>query len=73
MSRARAFLLYLCHIAEWEALMFIFLWQIVQQLEGLNPTKEPLKSPLLNGKWKLIYTTSSSILKKQVFCFGLVI
>jgi hypothetical protein len=47
--------------------MFIFLWQIVQQLEGLNPTKEPLKSPLLNGKWKLIYTTSTSILKKQVF------
>jgi hypothetical protein len=39
--------------------------KIVQQLEGLNPTKEPLKSPLLNGKWKLIYTTSTSILKKQ--------
>jgi hypothetical protein len=39
--------------------------KIARELEALNPTKEPLKSPLLNGKWKLIYTTSASILKKN--------
>ncbi|KAL3701436.1 hypothetical protein R1sor_019458 [Riccia sorocarpa] len=38
---------------------------IAKELEKLNPTKEPLKSPLLSGKWKLIYTTSNSILKKS--------
>ncbi|KAG6543130.1 hypothetical protein Mapa_015379 [Marchantia paleacea] len=38
---------------------------ICQELEKLNPSKEPLKSPLLNGKWKLIFTTSDSILKKS--------
>ncbi|KAL2649485.1 hypothetical protein R1flu_017613 [Riccia fluitans] len=38
---------------------------ITKELEKLNPTKEPVKSPLLNGKWKLIYTTSESILKKS--------
>lgn len=31
-------------------------------LEQLNPTKKPVYSPLLNGKWRLIYTTSNSIL-----------
>nr|GMC81340.1 probable plastid-lipid-associated protein 4, chloroplastic [Ipomoea batatas] len=37
--------------------------QIVRKLEAANPTKEPLKSPFLNGKWELIYTTSQSILQ----------
>ncbi|XP_057803627.1 probable plastid-lipid-associated protein 4, chloroplastic isoform X1 [Salvia miltiorrhiza] len=37
--------------------------QIVRKLEAANPTKEPLKSDLLNGKWELIYTTSQSILQ----------
>lgn len=31
-------------------------------LEALNPTPKPLASPLLNGKWRLVYTTSASIL-----------
>ncbi|KAJ7537938.1 hypothetical protein O6H91_11G028500 [Diphasiastrum complanatum] len=39
--------------------------KIAKKLEALNPTKEPLKSPLLNGKWQLLYTTSRSILKKD--------
>ncbi|CAM6089747.1 unnamed protein product [Calypogeia fissa] len=39
--------------------------EIARELEKLNPTKDPLKSSLLNGKWKLIYTTSESILKKS--------
>jgi hypothetical protein len=38
--------------------------QICKQLEKVNPTKDPLKSPLINGKWLLRYTTSESILKK---------
>ncbi|KAH6766949.1 Plastid-lipid associated protein PAP / fibrillin family protein [Perilla frutescens var. hirtella] len=37
--------------------------QITRKLEAVNPTKEPLKSDLLNGKWELIYTTSQSILQ----------
>ncbi|KAK2664973.1 hypothetical protein Ddye_003547 [Dipteronia dyeriana] len=39
--------------------------QIARKLEQVNPTKEPLKSDLLNGKWELIYTTSQSILQTQ--------
>ncbi|XP_052194455.1 probable plastid-lipid-associated protein 4, chloroplastic [Diospyros lotus] len=39
--------------------------QIARKLEAANPTKEPLKSDLLNGKWELIYTTSQSILQTQ--------
>lgn len=39
--------------------------QIARKLEAVNPTREPLKSDLLNGKWELIYTTSSSILQTQ--------
>ncbi|KAL8536049.1 hypothetical protein ACS0TY_011617 [Phlomoides rotata] len=30
--------------------------QIARRLEAVNPTKEPLKSSLLSGKWELIYT-----------------
>ncbi|KAM7470381.1 hypothetical protein LguiA_008564 [Lonicera macranthoides] len=37
--------------------------RIARKLEAVNPTKEPLKSDLLNGKWELIYTTSKSILQ----------
>jgi hypothetical protein len=44
----------------------VFLLQIVQQLEAVNQVKEPLKSDLLNGKWELLYTTSTSILQPQV-------
>jgi hypothetical protein len=38
-------------------------------LERLNPTRKPLASPLLNGRWRLEYTTSDSILgtKKPAF------
>ncbi|CAJ2649162.1 unnamed protein product [Trifolium pratense] len=39
--------------------------QIARKLEAVNPTKEPLKSSLLDGKWELIYTTSQSILQTQ--------
>ncbi|CAM6087482.1 unnamed protein product [Calypogeia fissa] len=39
--------------------------QIARELEKLNPTNDPLTSPLINGKWKLIYTTSKSIQKKS--------
>ncbi|XP_061337202.1 probable plastid-lipid-associated protein 4, chloroplastic [Gastrolobium bilobum] len=39
--------------------------QIARKLEAVNPTKEPLKSNLLDGKWELMYTTSQSILQTQ--------
>ncbi|KAL8540687.1 hypothetical protein ACS0TY_002066 [Phlomoides rotata] len=39
--------------------------QIARKLEAVNPTKEPLKSNFLNGKWELIYTTSQSILQTK--------
>ncbi|KAG2535893.1 probable plastid-lipid-associated protein 4, chloroplastic [Panicum virgatum] len=39
--------------------------QIVQQLEAVNQVKEPLKSDLINGKWELLYTTSTTILQPQ--------
>jgi len=43
--------------------------ELAQELEKLNPTRKPLASPLVNGKWELIYTTSDSILgtKKPPF------
>ena len=40
--------------------------QIARRLEEARPAKEPLKSDLLNGKWELLYTTSTSILQPQV-------
>ncbi|OEL14490.1 putative plastid-lipid-associated protein 4, chloroplastic [Dichanthelium oligosanthes] len=46
--------------------------EIVQRLEAVNQVKEPLKSDILNGKWELLYTTSTSILQPQVpvlLCF----
>jgi hypothetical protein len=36
--------------------------RLAAQLERLNPTPKPLASPLLNGRWELLYTTSDSIL-----------
>lgn len=36
--------------------------ELASALERLNPTAKPLASPLLNGRWKLEYTTSDSIL-----------
>ncbi|KAK9814035.1 hypothetical protein WJX73_009769 [Symbiochloris irregularis] len=36
--------------------------KLIQEVERTNPTREPLKSPLINGRWELKYTTSSSIL-----------
>lgn len=39
--------------------------QLTRKLEAVNPTKQPLKSDLLDGKWELIYTTSKSILQTQ--------
>ncbi|KAF6147939.1 hypothetical protein GIB67_001514 [Kingdonia uniflora] len=39
--------------------------QIARKLEAVNSVKSPLNSDLLNGKWELLYTTSSSILQIQ--------
>ncbi|KAL6909426.1 hypothetical protein ACP4OV_001707 [Aristida adscensionis] len=39
--------------------------QIVRRLEAVNQVKQPLKSDLLNGKWELLYTTSTTILQPQ--------
>lgn len=38
--------------------------QLFTRLEKLNPTRQPLKSPLLNADWSLEYTTSDSIIGK---------
>eukprot|EP00882_Tetradesmus_deserticola_P002301 GHRQ01002456.1.p1 GENE.GHRQ01002456.1~~GHRQ01002456.1.p1 ORF type:complete len:218 (+),score=89.25 GHRQ01002456.1:303-956(+) len=43
--------------------------QVVQQLERLNPTPRPLESPYLNGQWRLVYTTSDSILGRKKLPF----
>jgi len=34
----------------------------VEALEKENPTPKPLESPLLSGRWRLVFTTSESIL-----------
>ncbi|GJP31961.1 hypothetical protein CLOM_g16513 [Closterium sp. NIES-68] len=39
--------------------------ELAAQLEAVNPTKQPLRSPLINGKWKLLYTTSDTILARN--------
>jgi hypothetical protein len=36
--------------------------QLASDLERLNPNKNALSSPLINAKWRLLYTTSASIL-----------
>lgn len=38
--------------------------QLIRKLEQANPNSKSLSSPLINGKWKLLYTTSESILGK---------
>jgi hypothetical protein len=38
---------------------------LCQALEKVNPTAEPLASDLVNGQWRLVYTTSESILGKN--------
>ncbi|CAM9315892.1 unnamed protein product [Phaeothamnion confervicola] len=38
---------------------------LIKQLEKMSPTKKPLQSPLINGRWELIYTTSASILGRS--------
>jgi len=39
--------------------------QLIKKLEKVNPNPKSLASPLINGKWKLIYTTSQSILQSK--------
>eukprot|EP00471_Norrisiella_sphaerica_P014200 CAMPEP_0184492630 /NCGR_PEP_ID=MMETSP0113_2-20130426/23856_1 /TAXON_ID=91329 /ORGANISM="Norrisiella sphaerica, Strain BC52" /LENGTH=622 /DNA_ID=CAMNT_0026877545 /DNA_START=317 /DNA_END=2185 /DNA_ORIENTATION=- len=36
--------------------------KLVRAMEAGNPTKTPLKNPLLNGRWALLYTTAKSVL-----------
>mmetsp|Transcript_11769 Transcript_11769/g.15940 ORF Transcript_11769/g.15940 Transcript_11769/m.15940 type:complete len:227 (-) Transcript_11769:50-730(-) len=36
--------------------------QAASRLEKVSPNKDSLASPLINGKWRLVYTTSDSIL-----------
>uniref|UniRef100_A0A7S2UVA5 Plastid lipid-associated protein/fibrillin conserved domain-containing protein n=1 Tax=Fibrocapsa japonica TaxID=94617 RepID=A0A7S2UVA5_9STRA len=38
---------------------------LAEKLEKVNPTKNPLDSPLINGRWSLIYTTSGQILGRD--------
>jgi PAP_fibrillin len=35
---------------------------LARELVKLRPDKKTLSSPLINGKWELLYTTSASIL-----------
>jgi hypothetical protein len=36
--------------------------QLARSLEAANPTRAPLRSPLLNGRWALQYTTCKGTL-----------
>mmetsp|Transcript_21154 Transcript_21154/g.29658 ORF Transcript_21154/g.29658 Transcript_21154/m.29658 type:complete len:413 (+) Transcript_21154:1-1239(+) len=36
--------------------------KLVRAMEAGNPTKTPLKNPLLNGRWALLYTTAKGVL-----------
>jgi hypothetical protein len=36
--------------------------KLASKLEGMNPNKKSLEADEINGKWKLLYTTSQSIL-----------
>ena len=38
--------------------------QLARALEAKNPTRSPLKSPLMNGRWALQYTTALNVLGK---------
>ena len=33
----------------------------MRALEAKNPTRAPLKSPLMNGRWALVYTTQLDV------------
>mmetsp|Transcript_36209 Transcript_36209/g.88458 ORF Transcript_36209/g.88458 Transcript_36209/m.88458 type:complete len:213 (-) Transcript_36209:1008-1646(-) len=37
--------------------------EYIRKVEALNPTAEPLASPDLSGKWRLVYTDSEEILR----------
>lgn len=37
---------------------------MIKTIEKKNPTKTPTKSPLITARWRLVYTTSESILGK---------
>ncbi|KAK9866737.1 hypothetical protein WJX84_004414 [Apatococcus fuscideae] len=39
--------------------------RLASAVERLNPTPKALSSPLINGRWELIYTTSASIIGKN--------
>ncbi|CAM9656531.1 unnamed protein product [Ectocarpus sp. 8 AP-2014] len=39
--------------------------KLAQEVEKLNPNPKSLSSPLVNGRWELVYTTSMSILSKK--------
>ncbi|BAM81919.1 similar to fibrillin [Cyanidioschyzon merolae strain 10D] len=34
----------------------------IKPLEAMNPTRTPVESPLLDGRWRLIYTNSKNVL-----------
>jgi PAP_fibrillin len=36
--------------------------RLAQSLEKINPNRKSLSAPQINGRWKLVYTTSDSIL-----------
>ena len=36
--------------------------RLAEAVEAVNPNRASLGSPLVNGKWRLLYTTSASIL-----------
>ena len=38
--------------------------QLARAMEAKNPTRSPLKSPLMNGRWALQYTTALNVLGK---------
>ena len=38
--------------------------QLTRAMEAKNPTRSPLKSPLMNGRWALQYTTALNVLGK---------
>lgn len=39
--------------------------QLARALEAKNPTRAPLKSPLMNGRWALQYTTAAEVIGKN--------
>ena len=47
--------------------------ELTKKLEKMNPNPASVKSRLLNGKWKLLYTTSSSINGRNKVCTNFVL